>query len=229
MRPLLVDLFCKQGGAGAGYHRAGFDVLGVDIEPQPRYPFRFVQADALSFLEGLRVGGHGQVAAVHASPPCQRYSVATQPGQRAACPDLVGPVRDLLGQLGVPWVIENVPGAPMRADIVCCGCMFTETPRLKRERWFETSWRAFEFRQPCQHSGPVVSVCGHGRNRTTGPGLKGTAAEWAEAMGIGWMSRRGLNQAVPPAYTEHVGRQLMRRVAGSTQLLRMVNMGCTGL
>ena len=117
MKPLVrcLDLFCCEGGAGMGLHRVGFDVTGVDINPQPRYPFRFVQGDALAQdLTGFDF--------VWASPPCQRYTMAQNAAKNAHNhPDLVGPVRDMLTAWGGPWIIENVVGAPLRNPVQVCG------------------------------------------------------------------------------------------------------------
>jgi hypothetical protein len=138
----LLDLFCGAGGAGVGYHRAGFEVVGVDIEPQPNFPFEFVQADAMTYpLDGFD--------AIHASPPCQAYSLASGyqgKGARAKYPELVGPTRDLLVQTGLPWVIENVPNAPIRKDLLLCGEMFGL--RLHRHRIFELGGRFAMMQHP---------------------------------------------------------------------------------
>jgi len=204
MRPRLLDLFCGAGGAAMGYHRAGFDVVGVDLEPQPHYPFEFHQADALAFpLDGFD--------AIHASPPCQAYSQAALGPRNAGkvYPDLLAATREALEASGVPWVIENVPGAPMRPDFRICGCQVGL--ELRRVRWFETSWQAFDLVQPCYHPHPVVSVVGHGtpawvRQRL---GYNPTIADYRAAMGIDWMNRDELSLAIPPAYTEHIGPYLM--------------------
>ena len=207
-RPRLLDLFCGAGGAGMGYHRAGFDVVGVDISPQPRYPFEFVQADAMTFpLEGFD--------AIHASPPCQAYSVTRHNwNARSDHPDLLGPTRERLQEAGVPWIIENVPGAPMRTDLILCGSAFglgIPGYQLRRHRWFELSSGWF-FSPPCQHRGPVIGIYGdHGRDgrRTEGYGRYFTLEERREAMGINWMARKELDQAIPPAYTEYTGSVLL--------------------
>jgi DNA (cytosine-5)-methyltransferase 1 len=206
-KPRLLDAFCGAGGAAMGYHRAGFEVVGVDIKPQPRYPFAFHQGDALEFI---RDHGH-EFDAIHASPPCQAYSHASL-GQRNAgkeYPDLLAPTRDALIATGLPWVIENVPKAPMRADIQLCGCQFGLD--LRRERWFETSWHAFQLRPPCHHPYPVVSVVGHGTPTWVREklGFNPTIAHYRAAMNIDWMNRDELSQAIPPDYAEHVGRQLI--------------------
>lgn len=119
-QPVLLDLYCKAGGAAMGYHRAGFRVVGVDIEPQPHYPFEFHQADALTFpLDGFD--------AYHASPPCQRYSMITKLHGRAIVeshPDLIDPTRYRLKSSGKPYIIENVPQAPLKDAVTLCGSMF---------------------------------------------------------------------------------------------------------
>jgi DNA (cytosine-5)-methyltransferase 1 len=213
-RPRLLDLFCGAGGAAVGYYRAGFDVVGVDVKPQPRYPFEFIRVDATLVLASWRDGGEawkGPFDAIHASPPCQRYSAITPAGNRGDHPDLLGDVRDLLGETGLPWVIENVPGAPLRPDLKLCGCMFG-LPNLKRERWFETSWYAFGLRQPCDHKpGDVISVTGTGGG--TGHTRAASVADWRRSMGISWMVTSELTQAIPPAYTEHIGLQLIEHLA----------------
>lgn len=197
-RPRLLDLFCGAGGAAMGYHRAGFDVTGVDIKRQPRYPFRFVQADAMTYpLEGFD--------AYHASPPCQDHSVASY-GRINGTGWMLAATRDRLKVTGKPWVLENVPGAPMQPHLVICGCV-VGLPSLERKRLFEIWPMIFDLRPPCYHDQPVVSVTGHGRNRTMkGTGLK---ADWMRVMGIDWMTRDELSQAIPPAYTEDIGAKLL--------------------
>ena len=214
-RPRLLDLFCGAGGAAVGYHRAGFDVVGVDHAPQPNYPYLAWQLDALDavrFLLGSGIGPFriGDFDAIHASPPCQAYSQAAMWQRNAGkeYPDLLAETRRLLERTGLPWVIENVPGAPMRADFVICGCQVGL--ELRRERWFETSWEHFEMRQPHHHEGPVVSVVGNGTPSWVREqlGFNPTIADYRAAMGIDWMNRTELSQAIPPAYTEVVGAAL---------------------
>jgi DNA (cytosine-5)-methyltransferase 1 len=202
-RPLLLDLFCCQGGAAMGYHRAGFDVIGVDIEPQPRYPFPMVVADALAPPFDLSM-----FDVIHASPPCQAYSVATlQHRDRHAYVDLVEPTRRMLAESGVPYIIENVVGAPLVNPIMVCGSGLGMV-RIRRHRLFESN-RAL-FGVPCVHgqNRDILSVVGH----SEGSGKSGVGylkADKETAMGIDWMSRDGLSEAIPPAYTEHIGRQLI--------------------
>jgi DNA (cytosine-5)-methyltransferase 1 len=204
-RPRLLDLFCGAGGAAMGYHRAGFDVVGVDNRPQPRFPFTFIQADALAFLAAANLAS---IAAIHASPPCQAFSRMTHAlGDSSTHPDLLSPTRGLLEARGMPWVIENVPGAPMRVDLRLCGCMFLLD--VRRERWFETSWRGFDLRQPCLHPQPVIGVYGYSGKRGGSGLLSGRLRTWSRAMGISWMTSPELAQAIPPAYTEYVGAQLL--------------------
>jgi len=213
VRLRLLDLFCCAGGAGEGYRRAGFEVTGVDIERQPNNPHTVVQADALAYL-----ADHGsEYDAIHASPPCQGYSKlrAMHPGK--AYPMLIEPVRDMLRAIGKPYVIENVEGAPLQKysdlfgshGVVLCGTMFglgVERGHLRRHRIFETS---FPVRQPaCNHRGPAVGVYGHGGH--TGKHRMLCREEAALALGIDWMNRDEMCQAVPPAYTEFLGRALMR-------------------
>ena len=210
-RPRLLDLFCGAVGAAMGYHRAGFDVMGVDNRPQPRYPFEFVQADAMTFpLNGFD--------AIHASPPCQAYSaMRTNWNARKNHPDLLPPTRDRLAATGLPWVIENVPGAPMLPLTLMCGSAFglgIPGYQLRRHRWFETSG-FWPMSLPCQHSGPVIGIYGdHGRDRRRAEGYSRyfTLDERKQAMGIDWMARSELDQAIPPAYTEHIGAQLMEHL-----------------
>jgi DNA (cytosine-5)-methyltransferase 1 len=207
--PRLLDLFCCQGGAGEGYRRAGFDVTGVDIEPQPRNPHRFIQGDALEFL-----AAHcHEFDAIHASPPCQAFSLATHfHGTQGNHLDLIEPTRALLTKIGVPWVIENVDRAPVRRDLVLCGEMFGL--RVHRHRLFETGgWLAMcPPHQPHNLKGAIHNCHiedGHARQVA---GNFADLADASDAMGIDWMDRHGLAQAIPPAYTEFIGQQLMAHI-----------------
>lgn len=195
-KPRLLDLFCGAGGAAMGYARAGFEVVGVDSRPQPHYPFTFVQDDALTVaLDGFD--------AYHASPPCQLYSITNRIWKKAH-PDLVAVVRQRLVRTGKPYVLENVPGAPLPSSVVVCGTMFGLG--VLRHRLFESNVLLFA-PGSCRHQGSVktgeyVSVFGGGGNGYT-------KARGSQAMGIEWMTMRELSQAIPPAYTEWFGRQLM--------------------
>lgn len=232
MKPRLLDLFSGAGGCSVGYSLAGFDVVGVDLKPMPRYPFKFHQGDALAFLEA-----HGrEFDAIHASPPCQKFCSLTKGLHKDSDhPDLVAPVRELLIASGKPYVIENVVGAPLINPIVLCGTMFglgvkEAGAELRRHRLFESN--RFLFSRECQHNTTpqVIGVYGGGgahygrparRPRTVGVwgGSGGfsqrdgvqqfSTVERAEAMGIDWMTGKELSQAIPPAYTEFIGRQLI--------------------
>lgn len=213
MKPRLLDLFCGAGGAAMGYHRAGFDVVGVDVKFQRRYPFAFVQADALAFLAAADLS---LIAAIHASPPCEFYCRTTPRRTRERHPDLIGPTRAALTATGLPWVIENIPDAPVRPDFLLCGCLFA-LPRLKRERRFETNWSGPQLRAACHHPEPPVTVCGHGINSHSRYYGKINGREFSRlcrlAMGIDWMTRDQLAKAIPPAYTEHIGTRLLDHLA----------------
>jgi DNA (cytosine-5)-methyltransferase 1 len=238
MRPRLLDLFCGAGGAAMGYHRAGFDVVGVDIRPQPNYPFEFVQWDALEYLRDWRCPPDcisDVFDAIHASPPCQAYSVANNIHQHAH-PDLLPATRELLQQTGLPWVIENVPGAPMhqglpslfdpeRWGVLVCGLHFPDL-NVKRHRLFESNF-PLEGTPPCPigHPGDWLLVFGHTVLERSGQIDRNTPSggpryrrrhvgtdRGREAMGIDWMNRDELSEAIPPAYTEFIGKQLLDHI-----------------
>jgi DNA (cytosine-5)-methyltransferase 1 len=213
--PMLLDLFCGAGGAAMGYYRAGFDVIGVDINPQPNYPFKFLQGDwdeALSYIPGLWERD-GVPYAIHASPPCQAFSTLRAFGNQShrSAPDLVGFVRERLTEIGAPYVIENVVGAPLWDPIKLCGSSFGLG--VRRHRMFESSQLIFG--HPCDHRSAQPPVCVVGDH----PQQSGdhtyrlrraeTLAQAQEAMGIDWMPWKALTQAIPPAYTEWIGRQLL--------------------
>lgn len=192
----LLDLFCGAGGAAMGYHRAGFEVVGVDIEMQPHYPFEFHQADAMTFpLDGFDL--------VHASPPCQAYSTLTDNKNRH--PDLYDRVRRRLRLHGRPWVIENVIGAPYDQGVVLCGSMFGL--RVRRHRNFETSFLILDA-PPCRHSeqGRPITVTGSGGGAFAHSD-KGVKAKWPDYMGMEWATPSECAQAIPPAYTEWIGQR----------------------
>jgi DNA (cytosine-5)-methyltransferase 1 len=211
MKPRLLDLFCGAGGAAMGYHRAGFEVVGVDIKPQPNYPFPIVVADALDWLEEWVLSGHDVFDAIHASPPCQHY-MRSGNVDRPKHPDLLPPTRQMLEDTGLPWVIENVPGAPMRPDVVLCGSHFGLN--IRRHGWFELSWGVPVLTLACDHSRPVTGVYGHphGANGAAKGMLPSDHETWSREMGIDWMTAKELSEAIPPAYTLFVGRYLLERV-----------------
>lgn len=218
--PKLLDLFCKAGGGAVGYHRAGFDVTGVDNDPQPRYPFRFYQADALEFVA---LYGH-LFNVIHASPPCQLYSgfraitIARFGSVKTDPPDLVDVTRQVLIETGKPWIIENVQGSPVLTQVIVCAASLG-LPHLARHRHFESSVLLF------------VPKCSHRKNEYT-IGIYGARPdgrrvsykhhrlvrvansldEASREMGIDWMEWHEITQAIPPAYTEYLGRQLIRAV-----------------
>lgn len=211
--PRLLDLFCCAGGAGEGYRRAGFDVTGVDIRPQPNNPHKFIQGDALEYL---REHGH-EYDAIHASPPCQAHSDLKHMWNAKKHADLIGPTRELLKAIGKPWIIENVEGAPLLTPIMLCGTMFglgAEGAELRRHRLFEISW-GFLLPPCCNHSKPrVIGVYGgHGRDRRRVQNTQDFSTEARrEAMGIDWMTGAELSQAIPPDYTQWLGEKMLEFV-----------------
>lgn len=212
-RPVLLDLFCGAGGCAKGYQMAGFRVVGVDHVAQPRYVGdAFVKADAPAYVAAY---GH-LYDAIHASPPCQRWSLGTPDPSKH--PDLIGPTRELLEQLGRPYVIENVPHAPVRPDVRLCGCQ-VGLPMIRRVRHFEVSFPIFDLLPPCHHNGPVITVAGNGttsgNRRTWGRNI--SVKEMRRAMGIDWMPLTDLSQAIPPRYAEWIGRHLMQHLTGVPQ------------
>ena len=196
----LLDLFCGAGGAAMGYSQAGFtEIVGVDIVPQPNYPFTFVQGDALH--PPVELGGFDLI---HASPPCKAFTKtgwAYRFDYHNDHLDLLTPTRELLADADRPYTIENVPGAPMRVDVLLCGSQFALG--VRRHRWFEMADPIFQLMTPCDHSTRVVSP--HGNPNA----LKGSGRQWAEAMGIDWMTTPELAQAVPPAYTKFIGEAFL--------------------
>lgn len=216
-KPRLLDLFCCAGGAAKGYQRAGFDVVGVDIKPQPNYPFEFHQGDALEFL----AAHWREFDAIHASPPCQASCALTAGTNKGReYPQLIPDTRAALAKLNVPTVIENVQGAKVRRDVTLCGEMFGLG--VIRHRYFELDgWtmpqpahvphrgRVAGYRHGKRFEGPYVAVYGRG-------GGKGTIAQWQTAMGIDWTADRvELAEAIPPAYTEYIGRRLFSCITNS--------------
>jgi DNA (cytosine-5)-methyltransferase 1 len=217
----LLDLFCCAGGCSVGYHRAGFtEIVGVDINPQPRYPFTFVQGDALEF-----VAEHGhKFDAIHASPPCQAHvkglaAVNAVRGRMPRHADLIPQTRAAVEKTGKPYVIENVEGAPLENSVRLCGTAFGLP--IRRHRLFESNMFLFGVRcehgrfkdkkyyssfgqrksEPVKMNSTVVQIYGNPSNKAK--------SEWGPALGIGWMEWHELSQAIPPAYTQHLGRQVL--------------------
>lgn len=204
---LALDLFCCAGGASQGLANAGWTVVGVDIDPQPNYPFAFIQAD----IRNISFAGFGLV---WASPPCQRYSdLAKRNGNADKWPDLVGPIRNKLIRSGCKYVIENVEGAPLSPTVMLCGTMFPGL-RVLRHRLFEAN---FHIRQPAHGKHPKVHTFDRRKShfgktdekvdfvQVTGGGNCSIAAA-RDAMGIDWMTKVEINEAIPPAFAEHIGR-----------------------
>ncbi|QQV92380.1 DNA methyltransferase [Streptomyces phage MeganTheeKilla] len=208
----ILDLFCGAGGASMGYHQAGFEVVGVDNKVQTRYPFNFVLGDALSV--GWRMMMSGRFDFVHASPPCQKYS-DLQKRTGKEYPDLIGPVREMLQDSGLPYVIENVDTAPLDG-VMLCGSMF-DGLRVYRHRLFEPGGWELTAPQHPKHKALVYTYDKRkhhfGRKLTedmfvqvTGGG-NAPIAEKRKAMGIDWMIHKEINESIPPAYTKYVGEQ----------------------
>lgn len=217
MRPKLLDLYCKAGGAGMGYHRAGFDVTGVDIEPQKHYPFTFIQGDAIHYLLTY---GH-LYDAFHASPPClfasKSTSIAKSRGK--VYPDLIPATRAAMSLYKIPSIMENVPGAIMRPDIIMRGTMFNL--KVLRKRIFEINncfilQPGIPPKKGTVKAGDYSSVFGKGSWKKSKAddmpkhALNTVRETWAFAMGIDWyMNETELAEAIPPAYTEYIGKQLI--------------------
>ena len=208
----LLDLFCGAGGAAMGYHRAGFDdIVGIDIAPQPNYPFAFIQADALRPPVDLDA-----FDLIHASPPCQAYSTLTpDPSQH---PDLVAPTRVMLGDRR--WIIENVVGSPLDGHLMLCGSMFRMG--VQRHRYFEFSRVPLILAPACNHlawpDGRPWGVFGDpdGFNQGINGGQDRHKyqddAHGRELMGMPWaLTRREVTEAIPPAYTEYIGRAFLEQ------------------
>lgn len=235
----LLDLYCCQGGASAGYAAAGFTPYGVDIAPQPNYPYPFCQSDALTamqtlnrggVLEFIRPGGASEwlgladFAAAHASPPCQSFlalgAVNKALGRDYDYPNLIGPTRDLLIDSGLPWVIENVEAASghMIDPVRVCGTGLGRP--LRRHRLFEANVPLEGV--ACEHKRYTEPKYWTGwrpkgeKRLSTVVQVYGNAGgqhEWPEAMGIDWMDRHGFVEAIPPSYTEHIGQQILDHLA----------------
>ena len=223
-RPWLLDLFAGPGGAGEGYRRAGFHVVSVDIAPQKHNPHEFYQGDALHVLDTLLTPGgewNGyrlhDFQIIHASPPCQDYCPLKALHPEKVYPRLIEPTRARLRQTGLPWVMENIPTAPLLYGVTLCGTMFDL--RVYRHRCFETSHYLW---QPA-HPGHVKRTgAGKGQRQRKSAYLSGNfvtvtgnVGRYAgEAMGIDWMTGKEISQAIPPAYTQWIGQHLLPIVAG---------------
>ncbi len=221
-RPKALDLFCKAGGASMGLHQAGFDVTGVDIEPQPRYPFKFIQADALTFpLEGYDF--------IWASPPCQGYSALKTMTNAREHPKLVEPLREILKASGKPWVIENVFGAPLENPLMLCGSFFgltAEEYQLRRHRYFEANFMLLNG-QKCVHWPRTLGIYGakvrdiaeekshYAQEKGTRGKPRGVVLPQSmgrHAMEIYWMNMEELSEAIPPAYSKYIGEFAIKHI-----------------
>lgn len=212
----LLDLYCGAGGATAGYERAGFHVHGVDLQRVRGYPALLFVDDACRFLEAH---GH-EYDAIHASPPCQAHT-KLQVIAKNDHPELVGPTREILETFDVPWVIENVPGAPLKNPQMLCGTMFdlgASGLQLRRHRHFESNIMLYA-PCACRHDGHSIGIYGHGgvekengQNGKRSRQYEGYLDEWQEAMQMPWATKAGIAQAIPPAFTEWIGNLLRRNL-----------------
>lgn len=205
-KPILLDLFCGAGGAARGYHDAGFEVVGVDLHPQPRYPYRFIQADALTFpLDGFD--------AYHASPLCKGFSLSAHfHHSQSRHPNQIPPIRARLAATGKPYIIENVAGAPLNKAIMLCGVMFGLN--VVRHRYFESNILLFQPDHPrhAKKTGKPGAIPAENEYWCVG-GHFGQKHRAQQAMGIDWMeTQEEIAQAIPPAYTHYIGMQLFTAV-----------------
>jgi DNA (cytosine-5)-methyltransferase 1 len=231
MKPRLLDLFCGAGGAGRGYELAGWEVVGVDIAAQPNCPFKFIRADALEVLGEHWITFDGRFDAIHASPPCQHFTAYGRSVKdiKDRYEDLLAPTRELLQQTGLPYVIENVVGAPMNDPLLLCGSMFDMD--IQRHRLFETNWPVEPPVWPCRHgiwgpnrypggrwkarkeNDPTITPSTPVRNSMEIGRWNINLEKQKQAMGVDWkIDVRELSEAIPPAYTQFVGEQLLAHV-----------------
>jgi DNA (cytosine-5)-methyltransferase 1 len=216
-RPRLLDLCCGAGGASRGYDLAGFDVTGIDISPQPNYPYAFRRADALEALQDYLGGGDGAYDAFHASFPCQRWTAYGRRGGGVGdgYPDLITAGRELLKATRRPYVIENVPGAPLDNPIQLCGTGFGLD--VQRHRLFESNVPMMGM--PCahgRHAARFTAATNRGENtrRTVEVGVWRIPLDVQQrAMGIDWTTLEELSEAIPPVYTEFIGGYLIDAVS----------------
>jgi DNA (cytosine-5)-methyltransferase 1 len=218
MRPVIIDACCCQGGAARGYQNAGFRVIGIDVDPQPRYVGdEFIQGDALALISNLDWVASTGAVAIHASWPCQFFKLGTLRTNKPGL-DLVTPGREAMNATGLPWVIENVMEAPLNRDRSIVLCANTFGLRTYRHRRFEYS-KHWELTAPA-HAPHVKRAPNRQRLQRWLAGdhasITGDVGTYVgpEAMGIDWMTGNGLSEAIPPAYTEWVGRQLMAHLRG---------------
>lgn len=211
--PRLLDLFCGSGGAAMGYHRAGFAVIGVDHAARPLYPFELNRGDALSFLDHVDLSSYD---AIHASPPCQAFTVYgnNRKHVRDDHPDLIAATRERLQRIGLPYVIENVPGAPLLNPIQLCGTSFGIP--VRRHRLFESNMPLLSM--PCAHYAFTERIFPGSSNRPNGRTVCNVGeyrvplSVQREAMEMPWSDLNGISQAVPPVMTEYIGQQLLALV-----------------
>jgi DNA (cytosine-5)-methyltransferase 1 len=213
----LLDLYCGAGGAAEGYARAGFEVVGVDLRPQPNYPYEFIQADALAYLDDRRPDAFD---AIHASPPCQAFTAyKRRPGHIGDYPDLIAATRERLRATGKPYVIENVPGAPLLEPVQLCGSSFGLD--VRRHRHFEAS---FPLRGlPCEHGWQrprfPQATNRKNRRRTVEVGVWRIGLDVQQiAMGVDWTTLEELSESIPPAYTTWIGWQLQAHIKVAEQI-----------
>ena len=194
-----LDLFCGGGGASMGIHQAGFEVVGLDLNPQPEYPFEFIRGSALALSQGFLKS----FDFIWASPPCQAFSVAAARWKsKKQYPDLVDPVRKMLLESGVPFIIENVAGAPIQKDLMLCGEMFGL--KVIRHRYFELN--KIRVKQPphkkhrgSPKTGEYVTCAGHGGDGSN------RREDWQKAMKIHWINnKKTLAQCIPPKYSRYI-------------------------
>lgn len=206
----LLDLFCGAGGCAMGYWRAGYhDITGIDIKPQKNYPFYFIQDDV---FEWCAHNDLSQYDLIHASPPCQRFSIMTPPEHKDRHPDYIDHTRQLLK--GKRYVIENVKGAPMKNAVMLCGTMFGLN--IERHRYFECNPEIVFPPVSCNHKPRPVLITGTSKRKENGVRVgENTVQECRDASGIFWMTRSELDEAIPPAYTEWIGKEICKLITKS--------------